>query len=137
MKTIDPAQAEASPGHANDFTGQVTLRRMMATEPPTNVKMLRVEFAPGARTHWHRHSGVQVLVVLSGCCRFQQEGGPIQEAEIGEVIHIPAGEKHWHGATADGPMAHLAVNIDTDTEWLEPVTDEEYHREPPVSGNRF
>lgn len=137
MKTIDPAQAEATPGNADDFTGRVTLRRMVATDPPTNVKMLRVEFAPGARTHWHRHNGVQVLVVLSGCCKFQQEGGPIQEAETGEVIHIPAGEKHWHGATFDGSMVHLAINIDTETEWLEPVTDEEYHREPPLFGNRF
>lgn len=130
MHIVDPAQAEANPGNPDYFTGQVTLRRMVATDPPSNVKMLRVEFAPGARTHWHRHDGVQVLVVLSGRCRFQHEGGPVQEAETGEVIHIPAGEKHWHGAAAGGPMVHLAINIDTETDWLEPVTGEQYEKEP-------
>lgn len=130
MQTLDPARAEATPGNPSYFTGQVTIRRMAATDPPTNVKMLRVEFDAGARTHWHTHDGVQVLVILSGCCRFQHEGGPVQEAETGEVIQIPAGEKHWHGATADAPMVHLAINIDTETEWLEPVTDEQYREEP-------
>ncbi|HYQ85014.1 MAG TPA: cupin domain-containing protein [Rubrobacter sp.] len=128
MHTVDPAQAEASPGTPDYFTGQVTLWRMVATDPPTNVKMLRVEFAPGARTHWHRHSGVQVLVVLSGRCRFQHENGAVREAETGEVIHILAGEKHWHGAASDGPMVHLAINIDTETDWLEPVTDAQYEK---------
>lgn len=126
MHIVDPAQAETIPGNPDYFTGQVAFRRMVATDPPTNVKMLRVEFAPGARTHWHRHDGVQVLVVLSGCCRFQHENGPLRKAETGEVIHIPAGEKHWHGAAPEGPMVHLAINIDTETDWLEPVTDEQY-----------
>ena len=126
MRIIDPAQTEANPGNPDYFTGPVTLRRMAATDPPTNVKMFRVEFAAGARTHWHTHSGVQVLVVLEGRCRFQHEGGPASEAGAGEVIQIPGGEKHWHGASPDGPMVHLAINIDAETDWLEPVTDEQY-----------
>src|SRR5262245_61673964 len=79
MRIIDPAQTEANPGNPDYFTGPVTLRRMAATDPPTNVKMFRVEFAAGARTHWHTHSGVQVLVVLEGRCRFQHKGGPVNE----------------------------------------------------------
>jgi len=126
MRIIDPAQTEANPGNPDYFTGPVTLRRMAATDPPTNVKMFRVEFAAGARTHWHTHSGVQVLVVLEGRCRFQHEGGPAGEAGAGEVIQIPGGEKHWHGASPDTPMVHLAINIDAETDWLEPVTDEQY-----------
>lgn len=126
MRIIDPARAEANHGNSDYFAGGVTLRRMLATDPPTNVKMLRVEFAAGARTNWHTHGGVQVLVVLEGRCRFQQEGGPVEEAEAGAVIHIPPGEKHWHGAAPDAPMVHLAVNIDTDADWLEPVTDAQY-----------
>lgn len=126
MRTIDPTQVEAKPGNPDYFTGQVTLRTMAATDPPTNVKMFRVEFAAGARTNWHTHSGVQGLVVLEGRCRFQHEGGPVEEAGAGEVIHIPTGEKHWHGATPDSPMVHLAVNIDAETDWLEPVTEEQY-----------
>ena len=126
MRIVDPTTIEAKPGNPDYFTGQVTLRQMAATDPPTNVKMFRVEFAAGARTAWHTHSGVQVLVVLEGRCRFQHEGGPVGEAGAGEVIHIPAGEKHWHGASPDAPMVHLAINIDAETDWLEPVTEEQY-----------
>jgi 4-carboxymuconolactone decarboxylase len=126
MRTVDSTQIEAKPGNPGYFTGQVTLRTMAATDPPTNVKMFRVEFAAGARTAWHTHSGVQVLTVLEGRCRFQHEDGPIGEAGAGEMIHIPAGEKHWHGATSGAPMIHLAINIDAETDWLEPVTDEQY-----------
>lgn len=126
MRIIDRTHIEAKPGNPDYFTGQVTLRTMTATDPPTNVKMFRVEFAAGARTNWHTHSGVQVLVVLEGRCRFQHAGGPVEEAGAGEVIHIPIGEKHWHGAPPDALMTHLAVNIDAETDWLEPVTEEQY-----------
>src|SRR5262245_12238025 len=71
MRIVDPAQTKANPGNPDYFTGRVTLRRMAATDPPTNVKMFRVEFAAGTRTAWHTHSGAQVLVVLEGRCRFQ------------------------------------------------------------------
>jgi hypothetical protein len=64
--------------------------------------------------------------VAEGRCRFQQWGGPVQEAGVGETIFIPAGEKHWHGATPEAPMVHVALNIDFETEWLEPVSDEQY-----------
>ncbi len=126
MRIVDLAQSEANPGNPDYFTGRVTLRRMISTDPPTNVKMFRVEFTAGARTHWHTHSGVQVLAVLEGRCRFQHDGGPVGEAGAGEVIHIPAGEKHWHGAVPDTSMVHLAINIDAETDWLEPVTEEQY-----------
>jgi quercetin dioxygenase-like cupin family protein len=126
MRIVDRANVEAKPGNPDYFTGQVTLRTMASTDPPTNVKMFRVEFTAGARTNWHTHSGVQVLTVLEGRCRFQHEGGAVMEVGAGEMIQIPAGEKHWHGASADGPMVHLAVNVDAETDWLEPVTDAQY-----------
>ena len=129
MRVLNPSETEGKPGDPGYFTGAVTLRRMTETGPPTNVKIFRVEFSAGARTNWHTHTGVQILVVVEGRCRFQHEGGPVQEAGIGEMIHIPAGEKHWHGATPDTPMAHLAINIDLDTEWLEPVAEEQYRRD--------
>lgn len=121
MHRLDPAALPSKPGEPAYFAGAVTLRRLAETPPPTNVKMLRVEFAPGACTHWHVHSGVQILVVTEGRCRFQHAGGPVEEAGAGETIYIPAGEKHWHGATPDAPMVHLAINIDLETEWLEEV----------------
>jgi quercetin dioxygenase-like cupin family protein len=126
MHVLDPRALEATPGKPDYFSGAVTLRTLAATGPPSNSKLLRVEFAPGARTHWHTHSGLQLLIVVEGRCRFQHAGGPRQEAGAGEVVSIPAGEKHWHGATPDAPMVHLALNLDLETEWLEPVSEAEY-----------
>jgi quercetin dioxygenase-like cupin family protein len=128
MRILEASAVEAKPADPSYFTGAVALRPLGGTEPPGNVKLTRVEFPAGARTNWHTHTGVQVLFVAAGRCRFQHEGGPVQEAGTGETIWIPTGEKHWHGATPDAPMAHIAVNIDFATEWLEPVTDEQYRR---------
>ena len=123
MKTLDSKSLPANAGNSDYFTGAVMIRPM-ASEG--GFKLLRVEFAPGARTNWHTHTGVQILVVVEGRCRFQHEGGPAEEAGVGETIHIPAGEKHWHGAAPDQPMVHLALNIDLETDWLEPVSEEQY-----------
>jgi quercetin dioxygenase-like cupin family protein len=123
---LDAHDQASKPGDPAYFTGAVTLRPLAGTEAPANVKLIRVEFPAGARTHWHTHSGVQVLFIAAGRCRFQHAGGPVEEAGTGETIWIPAGEKHWHGAAPGAPMAHVAVNIDFETEWLEPVTDEQY-----------
>lgn len=126
MNVINPSDVPSRQADPAYFTGTVHLRRMVETEAPADVKILRVEFPAGARTNWHTHSGVQVLVVVEGRCRFQHQGGPVQEAGAGEVVRIAPGERHWHGATPDAPMVHLAINIATDTNWLEPVTDEQY-----------
>jgi quercetin dioxygenase-like cupin family protein len=126
MKRLDPHGFPSKPADPSYFTGAVELQTLGETVPPTNVKLFRVAFPAGARTNWHTHSGVQVLVVAAGRCRFQHAGGPVEEAATSDAIWIPAGEKHWHGATPDAPMVHLAFNVDLDTAWLEPVTDEEY-----------
>jgi quercetin dioxygenase-like cupin family protein len=128
VRVLDPKAIEGKPGQPDYFIGHVVLRPLGGTEPPSNVKLFRVEFPAGARTNWHTHSGVQVLQVAEGRCRFQHAGGPVQEAGPGSTIWIPAGEKHWHGATPDAPMVHVAVNVDLETSWLEPVTDEQYGR---------
>jgi len=130
MKRLDPKDLAGKPGDPAYFTGAVLLRTMGETGAPTNVKLFRVEFPAAARTNWHTHSGVQVLFVAAGRCRFQHAGGAVEEAGTGETIWIPAGEKHWHGATPDAPMVHVALNVDLETEWLEPVTDEHYRGQP-------
>lgn len=126
MNVLDPKKLAGSPGDPAYFTGAVTLKPLAAGPDVQPIKLLRVEFAPGARTNWHTHSGVQILTVIEGRCRFQHEGGPVEEAGPGEAIYIPKDEKHWHGATPDVPMVHLALNIDLETEWLEPVLEEQY-----------
>ena len=99
------------------------------SEQPT-VNMYRVEFQPSARTAWHAHSGTQLLLVIEGRCRVQQEGEPIREVATGGAIRIEPGERHWHGATPDAPMTHLALNVDAATEWFAKVTDAQYAGHP-------
>ena len=126
MNVLDHASMPGKPGEPSYFTGEVTLKALASSPGDNPTKLLRVEFSPGARTHWHTHTNTQLLVVVEGRCRFQHEGGPVQEAGPGEAIHIPPGEKHWHGASADARMVHLAVNVGLETDWLEPVSDEQF-----------
>lgn len=126
MHAIDPKTLSGNPGNPDYFTGAVTLRKMAADQDVRPVQILRVEFSAGARTNWHTHSGVQVLFVVEGRCRFQHDGGPVEEAGPGETVYIPRDEKHWHGATPETPMVHIALNIDLETTWLEPVSEGQY-----------
>ncbi|MGE0159476.1 MAG: cupin domain-containing protein [Gemmatimonadales bacterium] len=126
MRVYDPATIPAEPVDPNNFTGGGTLVRMdgICEAPPVNA--YRVSFAPGTRTAWHTHSGTQLLLVVEGTCRFQADGEPVQEVGTGGIVSIPPGERHWHGASADAPMVHVALNVDASTTWLEKVTDREY-----------
>lgn len=124
MNTLAREHLDGKPGDPNYFTGRVWLRPV--PEDLGVVKLLAVEFAPGARTHWHTHSGVQLLFVAAGRCRYQQWGGSLLEAAAGETLFIPAGEKHWHGAAPGAEMVHWALNIDLETTWLEEVSETQY-----------
>lgn len=108
------------------FSGAVRMKRLAVSEtgPPTHV--YRVEFAVGGRTNWHSHSGPQWLFVVAGGIRVQAEGEVAVDLKIGDAVVIPPGQKHWHGASPDGPGVHLAVNINAETTWMEPVTDGDY-----------
>jgi quercetin dioxygenase-like cupin family protein len=77
-----------------------------------------VRFEPGAHTHWHKHSGGQVIHVVEGSARVQAWGEPIHSLSTGDTAIAPPGEKHWHGATADTPMTQLAVTSG-DVTWME------------------
>ena len=94
-----------------------------------------VTFEPGCRNNWHIHhatkGGGQMLVCVAGKGWYQEWEKPAMQMLPGDVIHIPANVKHWHGAAADSWFAHLAFEVpgeNTSNEWLEPVTDEEYSR---------
>lgn len=110
------------------FTGRVWLDLILDKDNPDGLRQYRVCFEPGARTNWHTHPGGQSLVVLTGRARVGAEGQPVLELGQGDVIYSPPGEWHWHGATPDGYMIHLATNPGAKTEWGEDraVTDEEY-----------
>ena len=111
------------------FVGTVWQDPIIATEAPARVASNRVSFEPGARTNWHTHPLGQTLYVISGVGRVQTKGGPIVEIRPGDVVWIPAGEKHWHGASPTNGMTHIAMQEALDgsaVSWMEPVTDAEY-----------
>lgn len=106
------------------FAGAVWLRSTLANEEGTNVGI--VTFAPGARTHWHRHPGGQFLFGLAGRGRVRSRGERGHVLEPGDVVHVGPDEWHFHGGSPDALMVHVAVNGGGAPEWGDPVTDEEY-----------
>ena len=98
-------------------------------EPP-EAGVFRVFFEPGARTNWHTHPEGQIFYVVTGRGRAGREDGLVEEVSAGDTVCFAPGERHWHGAAPDSYMVHVAINPAASsgggTEWLEPVTDEEY-----------
>lgn len=111
------------------FIGQAYLNPLTDKGGP----IANVTFEPGCRNNWHIHhaksGGGQILLVTGGKGWYQAWGEAAQQLNPGDVVVIPAGVKHWHGAAADSWFSHLAVEVtgeETSNEWLEAVTDEEY-----------
>ena len=125
MELFHSRDHQPQPADPLRFSGDATMARMDLSGRP-ELHMYRVAFQPSARTAWHAHSGMQLLLVIEGRCLIQKDGEPIQEVAAGGAIRIEAGERHWHGATADAPMTHLALNVDAATDWFEKVTDDQY-----------
>jgi quercetin dioxygenase-like cupin family protein len=113
------------------FTGTVRLDTPFKGSGEARISGAFVTFEPGARTAWHTHPLGQTLIVTAGCGWVQQTGGTKEEVRPGDVVWIPAGEKHWHGATATTAMTHIAIAeaLDgTTVNWMEKVSDAEYER---------
>jgi quercetin dioxygenase-like cupin family protein len=116
-------------GSADWFTGNVRMDPLHEAPEPARVFCASVTFEPGARTNWHTHPLGQTLIVVAGCGWAQMEGGQREEIKPGDVVWIPPGEKHWHGATASTAMTHIAIQEQVGgkaVEWMEKVTDEQY-----------
>jgi quercetin dioxygenase-like cupin family protein len=118
-------------GAAQTFTGSVTVDPLFATNEHRLFSGGHVTFEPGARSAWHTHPAGQTLIVTAGAGWVQHWGGEKREIKPGDVVWIPPGVKHWHGATATTGMSHIALqqavggrNVD----WLEQVADESYAR---------
>jgi quercetin dioxygenase-like cupin family protein len=108
------------------FLGRAQIKRLASADDGVPVVVYRVAFEDGGRTNWHVHSGAQWLMVLDGRVRVQRWGEASQEVAAGDAVMIAPGDKHWHGAAPGGTGVHLAVNVYVTTEWLEPVSDEQY-----------
>ena len=115
-------------GLAEYFTGTVRIDPLFAAPFPARVFGASVTFEPGARTAWHTHLLGQTLIMSAGCGLVQRWGSPIEEIRPGDVVWIPPGEKHWHGATATTSMTHIALVEQLDgksADWMEKVSDEQ------------
>ena len=119
----------ARQGPAENFTGSVRVDQAFQASAPGRVSGARVTFEPGARTAWHTHPLGQTLIVTSGVGRVQRWGDPVDEIRPGDVVWIPAGQKHWHGASPTTSMTHIGILERLDgksVDWMEKVTDEQY-----------
>ncbi|APG27618.1 carboxymuconolactone decarboxylase [Syntrophotalea acetylenivorans] len=124
IKKEQPTKASA-----DYFTGHVTVESRFSAEIPESYRGGIVNFESGARTAWHTHPFGQTLIVTSGRGLVQSEGEAVQEILPGDVVWIPADERHWHGAAPDSPMSHVAISAPRNgltVQWLEHVNDEQY-----------
>lgn len=130
------AVGEPNTAYAAYFQGQSYLAPLGGEKHPVS----NVTFEPACRNNWHiHHDARQILICVAGEGWYQEGGKPAQRLRAGDVVDIPVGVKHWHGATRDSWFQHVVFHIpttpldgDTKTgnEWLSPVTDEEYNRLP-------
>jgi 4-carboxymuconolactone decarboxylase len=122
------------PGPATTFTGDVRVELLFEAAAPAQASGGSVTFEPGARTAWHTHPRGQVLIVTAGTGRVQRWGDSVVDVHPGDVVRIPPGQKHWHGAAPQSSMTHIAITEAVDgsaVEWMEKVSDEQYGTPPP------
>lgn len=131
-RTITVIHAGSQPsthGSADHFTGSVQVDSRFQEEAPSRIGGATVTFETGARTAWHTHPLGQTLIVTAGMGLVQQWGGPVQVIKPGDVVWIPPGVKHWHGATRTTSMTHIAIAEALNgksVDWMELVTEAQY-----------
>lgn len=120
---------EPNDGFAQYFIGQSYLAPISTEQ----VGIYNVTFEPGCRNNWHIHhadqGGGQILICIAGRGYYQEEGKEARELHPGDVVNIPAGVKHWHGAAPDSWFSHLAVEVpgeNAKNEWCEAVSEDQY-----------
>jgi 4-carboxymuconolactone decarboxylase len=117
------------PAPAENFTGSARIDSPFQGNAPARVYGARVTFEPGARTAWHTHVLGQTLIVTAGTGLVQRWGDSIEEIREGDIVWIPPGQKHWHGAAPKTAMTHIAIVEQLggkSTDWMEKVTDAQY-----------
>jgi quercetin dioxygenase-like cupin family protein len=127
MKLIPPTPTVKGPRER--FTGDVYVNALHNGEAPSRLVAAVVRFTPGARTNWHSHALGQTLHCTDGIGLVATRDGSVILIRPGDTVHTPPGEEHWHGATQDSMMCHLAL-VEQDggesATWLEPVSDQDY-----------
>lgn len=126
-----PGSQPSSVGSSENFTGSVRVDSRFQASTPARIGGGIVTFEPGARTAWHTHPLGQTLIVTAGVGLVQRWGDPVQEIRPGDVVWIPPGVKHWHGASATVGMSHIAIAEALDgkaVDWMEQVSDAQYRQ---------
>lgn len=129
---VTVSQAGSQPttlGAPEYFTGTAKVDSRFQRDAPARIGGGIVSFEPAARTAWHTHPLGQTLIVSSGSGWVQQWDSSAQPIKTGDVVWIPPGVKHWHGASANQAMSHIAVAESLDGKtvtWMEKVTDKQY-----------
>ena len=127
------------PAPSQNFTGTAQVEMLFEAVDPSHASAGTVTFEPGARTAWHTHPRGQILIITAGVGRVQRWGDPVEEVRTGDVVRIPADQKHWHGASPQAAMTHLAISEHRNgstVQWMEQVSDEQYIATPPAVGGR-
>lgn len=131
MEIVKNEQLNSVKGPEDWFTGSVRIDPLFQKKEVTKAAGANVTFEPGARTAWHTHPAGQTLIITSGLGWVQREGGPIEEVRPGDVVWFEKDEKHWHGASPEKAMSHIAIQEEVNGEvvnWMEKVSDEQYKK---------
>lgn len=111
------------------FSGDVTMTPILAAPDPARANALSVHFSAGARTAWHTHPLGQTLYVTQGQGLAQVRGGPVIRLSVGDTVWFPPNEEHWHGATSEHDLTHIAVQESLNgsaADWFEHVSQDDY-----------
>ncbi|UII19025.1 cupin domain-containing protein [Fulvivirga ligni] len=125
-KSIFPKGEKITSDH---FTGEVWLHMFVRDDSTLNAAVGNVTFEAGARTKWHLHRGGQILIITDGVGWYQEKGSARREVHEGEVITCLPNLEHWHGASSEQSMSHMAMSINTErgeVVWGKEVSEEEY-----------
>jgi quercetin dioxygenase-like cupin family protein len=131
MEITKTGSKPSAKGPEDWFTGSVRIDPLFDANESRRAAAASVTFGPGARTAWHTHPLGQTLIVTAGAGWIQKDGGPIEEVHSGDVVWFEPDEKHWHGATPTNSMSHIAIQENLNgkvVEWMEKVTEEQYHK---------
>lgn len=124
------------PAPAENFSGRAWFGPLDVDEDPLGLTAIGVMFEPGARTDWHHHPGGQTLYVASGAGWVANTAGEAVRLSAGDVVSIPPGETHWHGATSDSYLMHLSLTTGGPTEWVGRKVDEAAYEAAAGSNDR-
>lgn len=128
---IKNGEGQKFKGSEEYFTGDVEVESITSPNSSSHFGIAYVTFQAGARSAWHTHPAGQHLIVVEGIGLTQEDSKPIQEFRVGDVLYCPPNVKHWHGASPNSYMKHIAitgVSNGSGVVWMEKVTDEEYNK---------